>query len=162
MLRRLLLMMIFVPGICACGVGIVLMPRISRNIAEYYANGAEQLVAHAADNDARATEIATGNVDGIVNDIITARRQASAEYQNVLWVMLFGTLCGATLLIGAILYRILWGHIRQVNAEYEQAVREFNQRVVYRSTSAPQPPIRPVVGGPRRLSPFSQRYRAPK
>jgi hypothetical protein len=162
MLRRLLLLMVFVPGLCFCGVGIVLMPRISRNIAEHYANGAQQLVAQAADNDVRATEIATGNVDGIVNEIITARRQASTEYQNVLWVMLFGTLCGATLLIGAILYRILHGHVRQVNAEYEQATREFNQAAIYRSTWVPAPPIRPVAGGTRRLSPFSQRYRAPK
>jgi hypothetical protein len=162
MLRRLLLLMVFVPGVCFCGVGIVLLPRISRNIAEYYTSGAQQLVAQAADNDVRATKIATGNVDSIVNEIITARRKASADYQNVLWVMVFGTLCGSTLLIGAILYRILRDHIGQVNAEYEQATREFSQAAIHRSTSAPRPPIRPVAGGARRLSPFSQRYRAPK
>lgn len=162
MLRRLLMLVVFVPVTCFCGVGIVLMPRISRHIADYYTKEAQKLAVQAADNDALAAAIAVGNVDSIVNEIITARQRASAEYQNTLWVMLFGSLCGAALLIGAALYRILHGYVRQVNAEYEQAVRELNQTAIYRSASVPQPPIRPVVGSSRRPSPFSQRHRVPK
>lgn len=164
MLRRLLLVTVLVPCLCFCSIGVALMPRIARILAEENRNTAATLVDQAEADQARAAEVGSGNVDTLVNDLVTARRQESSTYQSLLWLLVIGVMLGGTLISGAILYRSLRGRLNTVNAEFQYAWREYT---AYRGSIPHEPPAARQSVGPRpenlgRPAPRPERYRIMK